>query len=406
MPPLPRWLDKARATSARLISNESDPQDPSTPRPPTTSRSILARARSGRRPTREVDNYADIPPFLLPLSVRVQLDRERAKHKARSRAAPYDKTLPQTQAKNAPSQNPNPNHPPQKPKPKPKQNSRRPCPTLPALTMPALLKRLAGPRTCPIVVAQYKDEYRGVGHEEELHWALVVITDRATLSGPSFQAYAQRRRRRSRSSKSKPRPAHSMSAAAQRTTLHDAANTNTNTNTNTRTLFDGNGNGNGHGEETRTREPQDADGEYDTQWYARHAPASLYDVCATVRTLCLGGVQVGAVRAADVGKLTEYLQSHPPAPTHAGWSSRDYVLELLELLRPFKMLREDLQSLPVRKRGDTRGRETWGRTGMGMGMGTGTVEVADLLPELREVGRVTQESIFNEEFRPFVKYHP
>ena len=62
--------------------------------------------------------------------------------------------------------------------------------------MPALLKRLAGPRTCPIVVAQYKDEYRGVGHEEDLHWALVVITDRATLSGPSFQAYAQRRRRR------------------------------------------------------------------------------------------------------------------------------------------------------------------------------------------------------------------
>ena len=67
--------------------------------------------------------------------------------------------------------------------------------------MPALLKRLAGPRTCPIVVAQYKDEYRGVGHEEDLHWALVVITDRATLSGPSFQAYAQRRRRRTKSSR-------------------------------------------------------------------------------------------------------------------------------------------------------------------------------------------------------------
>ncbi len=98
MPPLPRWLDKARATSARLISSESDPQASST-RPPTTSRSILARARSARKPTREVDNYADIPPFLLPLSVRVQLDRERAKHKARSRAAPYDKTPLQVQAK-------------------------------------------------------------------------------------------------------------------------------------------------------------------------------------------------------------------------------------------------------------------------------------------------------------------
>ena len=40
------------------------------------------------------------------------------------------------------------------------------------------------------------------------------------------------------------------------------------------------------------------------------------------------------------------------------------------------------------------------------GTGSGTVEVSDLLPELREVGRVTQESIFNEEFRPCVKYCP
>ncbi|TBU41565.1 hypothetical protein BD309DRAFT_868066 [Dichomitus squalens] len=203
--------------------------------------------------------------------------------------------------------------------------------------MPALLKRLAGPRTCPIVVAQYKDEYRGVGHEADLHWALVVITDRATLSGPSFQAQGAER-----------------------------------------------------------------ESEYEVQWYARHAPASLYDVCATVRTLCLGGVQVGAVRAADVGKLAEYLQSHPPAPTHAGWSSRDYVLELLELLRPFKMLREDLQRLDVRRgrAGAESARGGW------RGTGSGTVEVGDLLPELREVGRATQESIFNEEFRPCVKYCP
>ncbi|KAI0717158.1 hypothetical protein C8Q76DRAFT_589016, partial [Earliella scabrosa] len=134
--------------------------------------------------------------------------------------------------------------------------------------MPAVLKRLAGPPMCPIVVAQYKDEYRGVGHERELHWALVVITDRATLSGPSFQA-------------------------------------------------DGSG--------------SDAD-EYEIHWYTRCAPASLYDVSATVRTLCLGGVQVGAVRLADVGKLCEYLRSHPPVPAHGGWSSREYVLELLELL--------------------------------------------------------------------------
>ena len=48
------------------------------------------------------------------------------------------------------------------------------------------------------MVAQYKDEFRGVGHEADLHWALIVITDPATLSGPSFQVYAQRRRRRTR----------------------------------------------------------------------------------------------------------------------------------------------------------------------------------------------------------------
>lgn len=29
----------------------------------------------------------------------------------------------------------------------------------------------------------------------------------------------------------------------------------------------------------------------------------------------------------------------------------------------------------------------------------------DLLPELREVGRATQESIDTEDYRPFVKYH-
>ena len=198
----------------------------------------------------------------------------------------------------------------------------------------------------------------------------------------------------------------SATAAAQRTTLHDAANMNTNTNINTRTLCDRSGNGD---ETTRTARELDAEGEggceYDTQWYARHAPASLYDVCATVRTLCLGGVQVGAVRAADVGKLAEYLQSHPPVPTHKGWSSRDYVLELLELLRPFKMLREDLQRMDVRSRKTAPTQQGIGR-GEFSGTGSGTVEVSDLLPELREVGRVTQESIFNEEFRPCVKYCP
>ena len=143
--------------------------------------------------------------------------------------------------------------------------------------------------------------------------------------------------------------------------------------------------------------PARAEGpEYDVQWYARHAPASLFDVCATVRTLCLGGVQVGAVRAADVGKLTEYLRSHPPVPRGAGWGAREYVLELLELLRPFKLLRADLQGLGP-------GGRT--RRGPSMPSGGGSVRVEDLLPELREVGRVTQESIFNDDFRPCVKVY-
>ncbi|KAI0760688.1 hypothetical protein C8Q74DRAFT_1207937 [Fomes fomentarius] len=198
--------------------------------------------------------------------------------------------------------------------------------------MPTVLKRLAGPPACPIVVAQYKDEYRGVGHERDLHWALVVITDRDTLSGPGTNAIR----------------------------ADDCG-------------------GENDGENER---------EYEIQWYTRCAPASLYDVSATVRSLCLGGVQVGAVRRADVDKLGEYLRSHPPVPTHSGWSSRDYVLELLELLRPFKMLRPDLQGIHLKApKGAQR-----------------EVVVDDLLPELREVGRVTQESIFREEFRPCVLY--
>lgn len=239
--------------------------------------------------------------------------------------------------------------------------------------MPTVLKRLAGPPACPIVVAQYKDEYRGVGHERDLHWALVVITDRDTLSGPSFQAYSQKRRLR-RASRSQ-----------HRSTLLTATATGA-TNTNTNPWYGSGTNA------IRADDCGENDGdnerEYEIQWYTRCAPASLYDVSATVRSLCLGGVQVGAVRRADIDKLGEYLRSHPPVPTHSGWSSRDYVLELLELLRPFKMLRPDLQGIHLKApKGAQR-----------------EVLVDDLLPELREVGRVTQESIFREEFRPCVLY--
>lgn len=140
------------------------------------------------------------------------------------------------------------------------------------------------------------------------------------------------------------------------------------------------------------QETKEVEAETDVQWYTRHEKASLFDVCATVRTLCLGGVQVGSVKAADLDKLCEYLRSHPPVPSNStpGWCSRDYVLELLELLRPFKLLRSDLQG--KKPKTNSKGAHV-------------EVRMDDLLPELREVGRATQESIDAEDYRPFVKYH-
>ncbi|KAA1475190.1 hypothetical protein DENSPDRAFT_412763 [Dentipellis sp. KUC8613] len=40
----------------------------------------------------------------------------------------------------------------------------------------------------PLVLAQYKRDDFGAGNEQELHWALLVITDITRLSGPCFQA--------------------------------------------------------------------------------------------------------------------------------------------------------------------------------------------------------------------------
>ncbi|KAI0791659.1 hypothetical protein C8Q75DRAFT_805274 [Abortiporus biennis] len=41
----------------------------------------------------------------------------------------------------------------------------------------------------PIIVAQYKRDVYGVGTEEELHWAIIVFTDIANQTGPSFQIF-------------------------------------------------------------------------------------------------------------------------------------------------------------------------------------------------------------------------
>ena len=89
MASFPRWLDKARATGARLINPDRDASDARRPTkaPSTNGKSASWRAR------RELDvDYADIPSFLLPLDLRVRLDKEERKAHSRSRAAPYDKS--------------------------------------------------------------------------------------------------------------------------------------------------------------------------------------------------------------------------------------------------------------------------------------------------------------------------
>lgn len=251
--------------------------------------------------------------------------------------------------------------------------------------MPSLLNRLTGTASYPIVLAQYKNEFRGVGHEPALHWVLVVITDKATLSGPSFQAYAQTSRPRHPRPR---RPRLSDSSDATASSSGSRRSTSAVVTMGTLALDGPAALGATDPEQDTTR----VETETDVQWYTRHGKASLFDVCATVRTLCLGGVQVGSVKAADLDKLCEYLRSHPPVPSSAtpGWCSRDYVLELLELLRPFKLLRSDLQG--KKPKTNSKGAHV-------------EVRMDDLLPELREVGRATQESIDAEDYRPVVKYH-
>ncbi|KAI0628642.1 hypothetical protein C8Q77DRAFT_360917 [Trametes polyzona] len=303
------------------------------------------------------EELSDVPPFLLPLDLRVKLHKTRTPRCPKSvdiisaHKDPHSATL------------------------KRKRKHTR-------TAMPSLLSRLTGQQTTyPIVLAQYKNEYRGVGHESALHWVLVVITDKTTLSGPSFQAYAQTSRaRQSRPRLRRPRLSDSSvqtaSSAGSRRSTSASVTMGTAGLPRDGPLVDA------------AQKDSEEEVEMDVQWYTRHGHASLFDVCATVRTLCLGGVQVGAIKAADLEKLVEYLRSHPPVPSAPGWCSRDYALELLELLRPFKLLRADLQNKKPRAKG-------------------ARVEVTmeDVLPELREVGRATQDSIDVEDYRPVVKYH-
>ncbi|EIW54765.1 uncharacterized protein TRAVEDRAFT_50902 [Trametes versicolor FP-101664 SS1] len=278
----------------------------------------------------------DVPPYLLPLDLRVKL------HEAR--AAPYRKpsniSATDTDARPTTSS-------------RPRKRQR---------TMPSLLNRLTGTASYPIVLAQYKNEFRGVGHEPALHWVLVVITDKATLSGPSFQAYAQTSRPRH------PRPRRPrLSDISDATASSSGSRRSTSAVVTMGTLaLDGPA---APGATDTQQETKEVETETDVQWYTRHGKASLFDVCATVRTLCLGGVQVGSVKAADLDKLCEYLRSHPPVPSNAtpGWCSRDYVLELL-------------------------------------GAAT-AVQTAAGGPPRQEAEDEGRESIDTEDYRPFVKYH-
>ncbi|KAI0641399.1 hypothetical protein C8Q79DRAFT_1003719 [Trametes meyenii] len=310
----------------------------------------------------DAEVLADVPPFLLPLDLRVKL-------RARElRSSPYRKPLPTTSPDKDTSSPTSP-----------KRRTRK-------RNMPSFLNRLTPSTSYPIVVVQYKNEFRGVGHEAALHWVLMVITDKKALSGPSFQAYAQTTRpRKSR------RPRLSDSSAGTSSSSGSRRSTSASVTMGTLGLDTLDGPSPVPipiSASTPSSKPHEMEAETDVQWYTQHAPATLFDVCATVRTLCLGGVQVGSVKAADLEKLVEYLRCHPPVPTARGWCSRDYVLELLELLRPFKLLRADLQHKKAGKKGE--------RVEVRMG---------DLLPELEEVGRATQESIDLEDYLPVVKYH-
>ncbi|KAH9884920.1 hypothetical protein C8Q73DRAFT_796037 [Cubamyces lactineus] len=54
--------------------------------------------------------------------------------------------------------------------------------------MSKFLRKLLGKESYPIVVSQYKRSNFGVGNEEDLHWAIVIMTDEDKLEGRMYQA--------------------------------------------------------------------------------------------------------------------------------------------------------------------------------------------------------------------------
>ncbi|KAJ6533767.1 hypothetical protein DFH09DRAFT_1325621 [Mycena vulgaris] len=53
--------------------------------------------------------------------------------------------------------------------------------------MSALLAKIVN-ESYPIVIVQYSRVDYGAGHEERLHWALMVVTNATKLRGPTFHA--------------------------------------------------------------------------------------------------------------------------------------------------------------------------------------------------------------------------
>ncbi|KDQ58934.1 hypothetical protein JAAARDRAFT_68530 [Jaapia argillacea MUCL 33604] len=173
--------------------------------------------------------------------------------------------------------------------------------------MSALLSQFTNPKY-PIVVVQYKRDDYGVGSEQHLHWALIIITK--GNSGPCFQAVDRIYRDRPRK-----------------------------------------------------------------QWSAPYMEVNIEST-----RKCLGGVQVGTVKHRDLDIVKAMLKGYAPVSKFEAWNCRDYVFEMIELLKPGGYIRRDLAP---------------GRM----------VGIDDLLPDLRLASRNTQGSLEDGRLRAYIKYY-
>jgi len=125
------------------------------------------------------------------------------------------------------------------------------------------LSKLLNP-SYPIVIAQYKRDDYGVGSEQYLHWALIVMTSKEDLGGHCFQAVD-------------------------------------------RHYSDGQG----------------------TVWELNYmAHVSLRNT-----QKCLGGVQIGSVKARKLDALITLIKAHSTIPQFEGWNCRNWIVEVVELLK-------------------------------------------------------------------------